>query len=284
MNKTVGKLYVVGTPIGNLNDISYRACETLKQVDWIAAEDTRESKKLLEHYNIKKEMISLHNYNELDRCQYLSERLHRGESGALISDAGTPCISDPGAKLIKMLHEEKVDVVPVPGACAAIAALSVSGLIDNTFFFVGFLPAKSQARKKKLQEIKDLSCTTVIYEAPHRIKEMLSDCHEILANDRRIVIARELTKKYESLYTGTVESIFQAIKTEALPARGEFVVLIEGVGEKSQSELDIEALKAKKILKILMAELKLKQAVNLATTLTGYPKNKLYSWAIDLKK
>lgn len=284
MNKTVGKLYVVGTPIGNLNDLSYRACETLKQVDWIAAEDTRESRKLLEHYNIKKEMVSLHNYNELERCQYLIRRLQQGESGALISDAGTPCISDPGARLIKALHEEKVDVIPIPGACAAIAAFSVSGLVNNSFLFVGFLPAKSQGRKKKLQEIKDLSCTTIFYEAPHRIKSMLSDCHEILANDRRIVIARELTKKYESLYTGTLESVFQMIQTEEMPARGEFVVLIEGVSEKIQSELDIEELEAKKVLKVLMAELKLKQAVNLATTLTGCPKNKLYSWAIDLKK
>ncbi len=284
MNKTVGKLYVVGTPIGNLDDFSYRACETLKQVDWIAAEDTRESKKLLEHYNIKKEMVSLHNYNELERCQYLIRRLQQGESGALISDAGTPCISDPGARLIKALHEEKVDVIPIPGACAVIAAFSVSGLVNNSFLFVGFLPAKSQGRKKKLQEIKDLSCTTIFYEAPHRIKAMLSDCHEILANDRRIVIARELTKKYESLYTGTLESVFQMIQTEEMPARGEFVVLIEGVGEKIQSELDIEELEAKKVLKVLMAELKLKQAVNLATTLTGLPKNKLYNWAIDLKK
>mgnify|MGYP003626029813 CR=1 FL=1 len=284
MNKTVGKLYVVGTPIGNLDDLSYRACETLKQVDWIAAEDTRESRKLLEHYNIKKEMVSLHNYNELDRCQYLIERLQQGEDGALISDAGTPCVSDPGAKLVQALYKEKIDVVPIPGPCAAIAAYSAAGLVNSSFIFIGFLPAKSQGRKKRLLEISKLSSTLVFYEAPHRIKDMLFDCHEILEKERRIVVARELTKKYESLYTGTIESIFNDVQTDTIPARGEFVVLIDGAGEKTESDLDEEEIKAKNILKILLAELKLKQAVNIATQLTGSPKNKLYSWAIDLKK
>lgn len=284
MNQTLGKLYVVGTPIGNLDDLSYRACKVLSTVDWIAAEDTRQSRKLLDHYNISKELISLHQFNEKERIDHLVAKLQTGETGALISDAGTPCVSDPGAYLIKALHEEGMIVSPLPGPCAAISAFSVSGCLNNSFVFIGFLPAKSQTRRKKLLEFKDLPYTVIIYEAPHRIEAMLSDCHDIFPTERRIVIGREITKKFETFYSGSVGSIYQDMKNAVIPAKGEFVVLIEGETQDSKTDSDSDDEEAKRVLKILISEMPVKQAVNVAVAITGQPKNKLYNFAIDLKK
>ncbi|MCS5708129.1 16S rRNA (cytidine(1402)-2'-O)-methyltransferase [Candidatus Berkiella cookevillensis] len=278
-----GKLYVVATPIGNLDDLSFRANTILKQVDWIAAEDTRQSKKLLDHYHIQKKLISLHNFNEKSRITQLIESLKAGQNGALISDAGTPCISDPGAHLIQALHEDKISVVPIPGACALISALSVAGFSTTEFLFLGFLPAKSVARKQQLETIKNLPYTIVFYEAPHRISEMLYDCKKILGEERRVVVARELTKKYETLYVSTLKNLSEDADSAAVEIRGEFVVIIEGVPKETLQDHQQNDQKANKILTMLLAEMSVKSAVNIAAEITDCPKNKLYDLAIAIQ-
>lgn len=278
-----GKLYVVATPIGNLDDLSFRANTILKQVDWIAAEDTRQSKKLLDHYHIRKKLISLHNFNEKSRITQLIQSLKAGQNGALISDAGTPCISDPGAHLIQALHEDKIPVVPIPGACALISALSVAGFSATEFLFMGFLPAKSVARKQQLETIKNLSCTIVFYEAPHRISEMLYDCKKILGEERRVVVARELTKKYETLYVNTLKNLSEDADSVAVEKRGEFVVVIEGISKETQQDHQQNDQRANKILTMLLSEMSVKSAVNIASEIIDCPKNKLYDLAIAIQ-
>ena len=283
MTVQTGKLYVVATPIGNLDDISYRACSVLKQVDWIAVEDTRQSKKLLDHYQISKKLISLHLFNEKSRVDQIIQRLQSGQSGALISDAGTPCISDPGALLIQAMHLNQIPVVPIPGPCALITALSISGFASTEFLFVGFLPSKSTARKTKLTSLKRLTFTLVMYEAPHRISEMLSDCKDILGSERKVVVARELTKKYETLYVNKLQNLFDDSVLSNIEPRGEFVVVIEGFLEDEQQNQDISDQKARKILTKLLSEMSVKSAVQLTAEITECPKNKLYDWAVTLQ-
>lgn len=283
MTVQTGKLYVVATPIGNLDDISYRACSILKQVDWIAAEDTRQSKKLLDHYQIRKKLVSLHSFNEKNRIDQVIEWIKSGQSGALISDAGTPCISDPGALLVQALHLNQISVVPIPGPCALIAALSVSGLASTGFLFVGFLSSKSAARRTKLSELKDLASTLVMYEAPHRIAEMLFDCKEILGGERKVIVARELTKKYETLYVNKLQNLFAGNILNEIEPRGEFVVVIEGALEDERQSQEVDEQKAKKILTKLLSELSVKSAVHLTSEITQCPKNKLYDWALTLQ-
>lgn len=218
-----GKLYLVATPIGNLEDITLRALRILKEVDYIAAEDTRNTLKLLNHFEIKKPLISNHRHNEEDRENTLIEKLKEGKSIAVVSDAGTPGISDPGEVIAKRAIEENIDVIPVPGACAAINALIASGLDTKEFVFLGFLPLNKKLRKEKLEEIKNENKTIIIYEAPHKIKDSLNDLKDIIGN-RKIVLARELTKIHEEFIRGNINEIIE--KSENL--KGEMILLIEG--------------------------------------------------------
>ena len=217
-----GKLYLVATPIGNLEDITLRALRILKEVDYIAAEDTRNTLKLLNHFEIKKPLISNHRHNEEDRENSLIEKLKDGKNIAVVSDAGTPGISDPGEVIAKRAIEENIEVIPIPGACAAINALIASGLNTKEFVFFGFLPLNKKLRKEKLEEIKNENKTIIIYEAPHKIKDSLNDLKNVVG-DRKIVLARELTKIHEEFIRGNIDEIIE--KSENL--NGEMILLIE---------------------------------------------------------
>ena len=221
-----GKLYLVATPIGNLEDITLRALRILKEVDYIAAEDTRNTLKLLNHFEIKKPLISNHRHNEEDRENSLIEKLKDGKNIAVVSDAGTPGISDPGEVIAKRAIEENIEVIPIPGACAAINALIASGLDTKEFVFFGFLPLNKKLRKEKLEEIKSENKTIIIYEAPHKIKDSLNDLKNVVG-DRKIVLARELTKIHEEFVRGNIDEIIE--KSENL--KGEMILLIEGNNE-----------------------------------------------------
>lgn len=277
----MGKLYVVATPIGNLEDLSFRAQRILSQVSWVAAEDTRHSKGLLLHLGILTPLISYHEHNEHDRAIELIEKLLSGEDGALISDAGTPLISDPGLTLVAAAHRAGIPVIPCPGPCAAIAALSASGLPTDKFLFEGFLPAKSTARRKRLTELAQFPHTLVFYEAPHRIVSMIEDCIECLPQIRLASLAREITKKFEEIKMGLLPDLFAALQSGEILQKGEFVLTIVGFQvEAVQAEHEIEM---DKVLRILLSEVPLKQAVQIAVKLTGFAKNALYDRAMVLK-
>lgn len=276
MVESIGNLYVVATPIGNLADLSDRAKHTLSTVDWIAAEDTRHSLGLLNSINVSSKLISYHQHNEQARTQELIEKLKAGQSGALISDAGTPLISDPGFTLIQAAHLNNVTVLPIPGCSAVMAALSVCGLPVDKFYFEGFLPAKSAARKKRITELDNLNCTFVLFESPHRIKNMLEDMVEILQGDRQAFIGRELTKKFEMARLSYLQEILTSVSNELIPCKGEFVLVVQG---KEQTALSEAEQKMQSVLDILLAAVPLKQAVQLAMQLTGLPRNKLYECA-----
>ena len=218
-----GKLYIVATPIGNLEDITLRALNILKSVDIIAAEDTRNTLKLLNHFNISKPLISYHRHNEDTKTNFLMDKLKNGQNIALVSDAGTPGISDPGEEAVKEAIKEGIEVIPIPGACALINALICSGLDTKEFSFIGFLPLNKKLRKEKLNEIKNETKTLILYEAPHKLKNTLSDLEDIIG-DRQVVLAREITKIYEEFIRGNIKEIIE--KSENL--KGEFVILIEG--------------------------------------------------------
>ncbi len=229
-----GNLYLVATPIGNLEDITLRALRILKEVDYIAAEDTRNTLKLLNHFEIKKPMISNHRHNEENREDVLINMLKEGKNIAVVSDAGTPGISDPGEVIVKRAIEENINVVPIPGACAAINALIASGLDTKEFVFVGFLPLNKKLRKEKLDEIKNERRTCIVYEAPHKMKESLKDLKDVLEN-RKIVLARELTKIHEEFIRGNIDEVIE--KSENL--KGEMILIIEGNSEiKSENILN----------------------------------------------
>ena len=227
-----GKLYLVATPIGNLEDITLRALKILKEVDLIAAEDTRNTLKLLNHFEIKKPLISNHRHNEEQKEEVLINKLKDGQNIAIVSDAGTPGISDPGEVIVKKAIEENIEVIPIPGACAAINALIASGLNTAEFTFYGFLPLNKKLRKEKLEEIKNETKTSIIYEAPHKIKDTLKDLKEIV-DERKIVLARELTKIHEEFIRGNIEQIIE--KSENL--KGEMILLIEGTEKKEKENV-----------------------------------------------
>lgn len=231
--KQKGNLYVVATPIGNLEDITLRAIKTLKEVDLIAAEDTRHTLKLLNHLEITKPMISYHRHNEEIRCENLIKELKEGKNIALVSDAGTPGICDPGEEIIKKCIEEDIKVIPLPGACAMINALIASGISTKEFSFLGFLPLNKKNRKEKIEEIKNSNKTIIIYEAPHKLKNTLNDLSSIL-EDRKIVLARELTKIHEEYIRGTINELIE--KSENL--KGEIVLIIEGNKIKEENKLN----------------------------------------------
>ena len=280
MNRnTLGTLYIVATPIGNMQDITFRAIEVLKTVDCIVAEDTRHSHALLQNYGIQTPTSALHEHNEKDRAEALLKKLEAGESIALISDAGTPLISDPGYHLVKIVREFGARVVPIPGACAAIAALSAAGLPTDRFIFEGFLPAKSAARKHRFEQVKQESRTLVFYEAPHRIQEFLQDALDVFGNARTAVIARELTKLFETITSGTLDELAQFVQQDKNQQKGEMVVLIDGLREVS-ADLHNEC---DRLLGILLESLSLKQSVELVTKITGLKKNTVYNAALKLK-
>ena len=275
----IGTLYVVATPIGNLDDLTFRAIAVLKQVDRIAAEDTRHSGALLKHYSIAKPMVSLHNFNEKERIQSILGYLAAGESIALISDAGTPLISDPGFHLVNAVRGAGHQVVPVPGACAAIAALSASGLPTDKFSFEGFLSAKAQARREQLKNLFNETRTLVFYESPHRLLETLQSMAEVFGGDRQAVVARELTKHYESFLHQPLSALLSYYETHADECRGEIVILVSG----ADISVSDETTAALPTLEILLQELPLKQAVTLAAKITGARKNGLYEKALIIK-
>lgn len=272
-----GTLYIVATPIGNIQDISLRAIETLKSVDCIAAEDTRHSLPLLQHYSISTPVFSLHEHNERERAQKLLERLQRGDSVALISDAGTPLISDPGFFLVREARALGIQIVPIPGACAAITALSVAGLPTDRFVFEGFLPVKTKGRVDRLKGLLQESRTMIFYEAPHRILDLLQDMKQVFGETRTVVIARELTKLFETIHSGTLSEILDWATNDANQQRGEFVVLVAGATEFVSNATTRE------VLTLLLENLPLKQAVEVASKITGERKNELYELALQLK-
>lgn len=273
-------LYVVATPIGNLQDITLRALEVLKTVDVIAAEDTRHTSHLLSHFAIQKKLIAVHEHNEQKSAQILLERLRAGESIALVTDAGTPGISDPGAIVVDVLREAGVKVVPVPGASAVIAALSASGITANGYVFYGFLPASGSQRRKTLEALKGYSSTLVFYEAPHRIIECVEDLAKVLGGERRITIARELTKTFETFHRCVLQDAKGWLESDPNQQRGEFVLLVEAAAVVEEADTSEDA---ERILRLLLADLPLKQAVKLATEITGVKKNILYEFALKLK-
>ncbi|MEY3244726.1 MAG: hypothetical protein RJB20_966 [Pseudomonadota bacterium] len=277
----LGTLYVVATPIGNLSDITLRALDTLKSVDAIAAEDTRHTAGLLGHFAISKKLIAVHEHNEHQSAAKLLLQLQAGENVALVTDAGTPGISDPGAVVVNFLRQAGIKVVPIPGVSALVTALSVSGIVQNGFFFHGFLPASRAARRKVLEGLKSQTVTLVFYEAPHRIVVSLFDMAEVLGADRRVTIARELTKAFETVHTCLLSDVQAWLKADANQQRGEFVILVEAQPLKNQEEISEQTTR---MLTLLLAELPLKQAVKLATDISREKKNSLYELALQFKQ
>jgi 16S rRNA (cytidine1402-2'-O)-methyltransferase len=268
-----GVLYVVATPIGNLGDMVPRAVETLQQVDCIACEDTRHSRRLLDHFHISRPLLSYHEHNEDRVVSQLLSRLQQGESVALISDAGTPLISDPGYPLIRAAHDNNVPVVPIPGPSALIAALSASGLPSDRFVFEGFLPAKEGQRQTRLQQLSRETRTLIFYEAPHRIVSCLADMVAIMGADREAVMARELTKTHETLRLLPLGELQGFVSGDHNQQKGEIVILIRGYQQIKHQQVDPEA---ERILKLLNVHLPPRQAANLTAEITGVDKKSLY--------
>lgn len=281
MEKNAGVLYIVATPIGNLQDISARALDILGQVARIAAEDTRHSKKLLSHYGINTPMVALHEHNEVKQSGGLLRQLESGNDLALISDAGTPLISDPGYHLVQAARAAGVRVVPVPGPSAGIAALSAAGLPSDRFVFEGFLPPKQAARRQRLEVLRDEPRTLVFFESPHRVVDCLDDMVDVFGADRQAVIARELSKLYETIEDGTLAALCDWISADRDRLKGEFVILVHGAPVKDKADIDAHDLR---VLQILLQELPLKQAAALAARITGVPKNRLYAKGIEQKQ
>ncbi|GAB0152379.1 16S rRNA (cytidine(1402)-2'-O)-methyltransferase [Marinobacterium sp. BA1] len=272
-------LYIVATPIGNLADLSARAQEVLGSVDYIAAEDTRYSGRLLAHFTIKAPMISVHDHNERQRSEHIINLLAAGHSIALVSDAGTPLISDPGFHLVRAVREAGYRVSPVPGCCAFVAALSASGLPSDRFQFIGFLPAKSGARLQTLKPYAAHTETLIFYESTHRIVDSLAAMAEAFGGERYAVVARELTKTFETIHGDTLQNLLEWIQADSNQQRGEFVVLVHGAPAPEQGDqIDPEA---ERILHILAKEMPPKKAAGLAAEITGEKKNRLYQLLIQ---
>ena len=280
-NSGVGTLYVVATPIGNLEDISARALRVLREVALIAAEDTRHSSRLLAHFGIQTPLTACHEHNERNEGGRFIERLQAGDDVALISDAGTPLISDPGYHLVRQARAAGVAVVPVPGACALIAALSAAGLPSDRFIFEGFLPAKAAARRTRLEALKEEPRTLIFYEAPHRILESLGDFEDVFGGERMAVLGRELTKTFETLKGLPLGALRAWVEADSNQQRGECVLLVEG-WEAPQGESAVSA-EALRVLDLLLAEMPLKRAAAVAADITGVRKNLLYQAALERK-
>ena len=278
MTDLTGILYIVATPIGNLQDITQRALDTFTQVDLIAAEDTRHSGLLLSHYGIKKPFFALHDHNEQEKAHILVEKLKQGSNIALISDAGTPLISDPGFHLVRQCREAGIRVVPLPGACAAITALCASGIASDRFCFEGFLPAKSKARKDKLENIAEEDRTLIFYESTHRILDTLEDMQSVLGEERYIVLAREITKTWETITGNTIKNLREWLLDDPNRTKGEMVLIVEGKPKSDNNdEISSQAVKA---LELIAEEVPLKKAAAIVAELYGYKKNALYQFGL----
>jgi 16S rRNA (cytidine1402-2'-O)-methyltransferase len=274
---TAGTLFVVSTPIGNMEDITLRARRVLQEVDLIAAEDTRHSGRLLEQLMITTPMVALHDHNEKQFAPSLVQSILDGSSVALISDAGTPLLSDPGYALIDLAIGSSVKVVPVVGASAILAALSVAGMPTDRFTFEGFLPAKQQARQNKLRLLTSEPRTMVFFEAPHRIRECIADMHLVFGGERLVTIGRELTKVYEQVVRATLDELRASIEAGEIPAKGEFVLVVKG------AELVEVATDTMRLLNLLLKELPPAKAAGIAHKLTGQSKKALYKLTLEMK-
>ena len=280
--KTPAKLFIVATPIGHLDDLSMRAQAVLRDVDKIAAEDTRITKRLLQHYHISTPLFSLHAHNEHQRIAYVLDLLQSGCSIALVSDAGTPLISDPGYPIVAAARSANIRVETIPGACAAIAAISIAGIPCSRFSFEGFLPHKSQGRIKHLQTLSSDERTLIFYASPHRVQDDLADMITVFGQDRQGALARELTKQFETVLTGSLTSLLAQIQADSNQLRGEMVLIVQGHHAKEDTTDDQENLKH--LLTVLLAECPLKQAVKIACQLTHHKKNAIYTLALSMKK
>ena len=282
MSINAGALFVVATPIGNRADITERAINVLSDVDLIAAEDTRHSKSLLQFFNIATPLIAYHEHNEEVRTPQLIEKMLRGQTIALISDAGTPLISDPGYRLVKAAHEAGIKVSPLPGACAAIAALSVSGLPTDRYQFEGFPPAKSLARQAYFEGLIKESATLIFYESCLRIRASLADMVATFGDQRIAVLAREITKAFETIRKAPLSELLVLVSEDENQRKGEFVIIIQGA-EVADSESSVVQLDVDRLLKILLNELPVKQASGLVAKITGFKKNQIYKKALEMK-
>lgn len=271
-------LYVVATPIGHLDDMSFRAVEVLKSVSLIAAEDTRQSAQLLKHFNINTPLTACHDHNESNKIHSLIEKLLAGESLALVSDAGTPLISDPGFKLVRAAQEHQIRVIPVPGACAAIAALSAVGLPSDRFSFEGFLASKQSQRLQQLEKLKDETQTLIFYEAPHRILECIQDMAKVFGAERPVGFAREITKTFETIKKMTLGELVTFIAQDHHQQKGEIVVVVGGATQEKNMEQE----KLDQLLTRLLQDLSVKAASQLAADLTGIKKKIAYQRALEL--
>jgi 16S rRNA (cytidine1402-2'-O)-methyltransferase len=281
MTKPLPALYVVATPIGQLADITLRALEVLKRVDWVAAEDTRHTQPLLRHYGIDARLVAVHEHNEASAAGKLIERLAAGESVALVTDAGTPAISDPGSRLVAAVRAAGYQVVPVPGPAAVTTALSAAGLPEGRFLFYGFLSPKSAARRHELENFAKLRANLVLYEAPHRVLETLADMSAVFGERRRVVIAKELTKLFEAFHIAPLGEAADWFAEDPQRLKGEFVLIVEAAGDASD---DAQA-EAERVLKLLLADgLPVKQAAGLAAEIAGGNRKALYQAALALRQ
>jgi 16S rRNA (cytidine1402-2'-O)-methyltransferase len=286
-NLAAGRLYVVATPIGNLGDLSPRARAVLSDVALVAAEDTRHTGVLLKHFDIRTPQLSLHDHNELKRAPEVIEKLRHGASVALVSDAGTPAISDPGFELVRAVAAAGFEIIAIPGPCAAIAALSIGALPTDRFCFDGFLPARGAARRRRLQSLATEARTIVLYEAPHRVCETLEDCVEAFGEERGAVVAREITKLHETIYRGSLRELLTRARSDPDFARGEIVLTLAGAPQTPPDEdrgADGHGGTLDRVLKALLAELPLKQAARLAARITEVRDNEAYKRALYLKQ
>lgn len=277
MTQEYAALYVVPTPLGNLADLTHRAEEILRSVPWVAAEDTRHSGPLLKQLGAQARLLPAHQHNEHEAAGRIIAKLQAGEAVALISDAGTPGISDPGARVVAAVRAAGCKVVPLPGPCAATTALSASGLLDEHFLFYGFLPTKGGQRRQALAELGELPAALVFYEAPHRVLETVEDLATVFG-ERTLVIGRELTKMFESIHSGPLGGALAWLKEDANRQRGEFVLIVSG------APADADDGEGERVLKLLLADgLPVKQAAKLTAAITGAAKNALYERALALK-
>ena len=275
-----GQLFIVATPIGNLADMTKRAIDVLNDVDVIAAEDTRHSRPLLQHFAIATKLISLHEHNEQQRSEMLIERLRAGESVALISDAGTPLISDPGYRLVSLAKQQQIPVIPVPGCCAVITALSASGLSSERFSFEGFLPVKAGARRQQLIDLQYEQRTLIFYESPRRLVQTLMDMVAVFGGDRLACLARELTKLHETIVTRPLSELLAWVEADSNQQRGECVLLVEAATQAYQPVQQEQ----EKLLQLLLAELPMKKAAAITATMMGGSKNEAYQLALKLQQ
>ncbi|WGL17950.1 16S rRNA (cytidine(1402)-2'-O)-methyltransferase [Microbulbifer bruguierae] len=273
-------LYIVATPIGNLADMVPRAVEVLQCADLVAAEDTRHSQRLFSHFSIDTPLVAYHDHSDDQRTDKILERLSQGQTVALISDAGTPLISDPGYRLVREARARGFTVVPIPGPCAFVAALSAAGLPSDRFTFEGFLPAKPLAREKALQALSRETRTMVFYEAPHRVLDTLEAMRQCFGDTREVVIARELSKAFETIHLLPLADMVEWVRADSNQQRGEIVLLVRGAEEVKSAELDAES---ERVMKLLLAELPPKRAAAIAAEITGVNKKLLYNWSLEQK-